>query len=223
MEEQQVKQINFKSPDIQKKFIFNNSDYSKSELRADRKEIDHSKYVNSLYEFKLKTEYVKYLRNYIGSIKKFYHEEFDTPNKPSYRHCELEFPSKTEHPKIYKIISNVFNEINNKYFKYDLSETLEIQIVKYDVGGNYNWHCDYGLSQNPDTDRKLSLSIQLSDKYEYQGCDLIMCDNSRRYHTLKKEIGCGVVFDSKTPHKVTHLTKGIRYSLVAWIHGPHLR
>ena len=48
-------------------------------------------------------------------------------------------------------------------------ETVEIQIVKYKIGGNYNWHCDYGLSQNPNADRKLSLSIQLSDEYEYDG------------------------------------------------------
>jgi len=223
MEEQKVKEINFESPNVQKRFILNKTDYTKSELNNDRKPIDYSKYVNSHYEFKLKTKHIQYLKNYIGTIKKFYHEEFDVENKSSYRHCELEFPSKEEHPKIYKIISSIFNEINNKYFKYDLGETVEIQVVKYDVGGNYNWHCDYGVSQNPDADRKLSLSLQLSDVYEYEGCDLIICDNSRIYHNLKKEIGCGMVFDSKTPHKVTHLTKGIRYCLVAWHHGPQLR
>ena len=223
MEEQQVKEINFESPNVQRRFILNKTDYSKSELEIDRQPIDYSKYVNSHYEFKLKPKHIEYLRNYIGTIKKFHHEEFDVADKLAYRHCELEFPIKEEHPKIYKIVSSIFDEINNKYFKYDLFETVEIQIVKYDVGGNYNWHCDYGLSQNSNADRKLSLSLQLSDVYEYEGCDLILCDHSRIYHTLKREIGCGMVFDSKTPHKVTHLTKGIRYCLVAWRHGPQLR
>jgi len=223
MQEHKVKEINFEPMDAQKKIFLDKTDYSKSELDTNRQPLDHTKYVNSFYEFKLKPKHIQYLKNYIKSIKKFYHEEFDLPNNPSYRHCELEFPLQKEHPEIYKIISGIFREINNKYFKYDLMETVEIQIVKYKIGGNYNWHCDYGLSQNPNADRKLSLSIQLSDEYEYDGCDLIVCDQSRSYHTLKKQIGCGIVFDSKTPHKVTHLTKGIRYCLVAWIHGPQLR
>lgn len=214
MVEQEVKQINFKK---------HNSDYSKSELGTNREEVDLSKYVNCYYEFKIKNKHIQYLRDYVKSIQKFYHEEFDAGNEKSYRHCELHFPTLEEDPKIYKIISSIITEINNKYFNYDLFESLEIQIVKYNIGGNYNWHNDYGVSQNPNGDRKLSLSVQLSDGNEYEGCDLILCDNSRIYRTLTRNIGCGVVFDSKTPHKVTHLTKGIRYCLVAWAHGPKLR
>lgn len=223
MQEQQVKEISFQPVPVQRTFILDKTDYSKSELHIDRQPVDYSKYVNSYYEFKLKDKHLYYLKEYIKTIKNFHHEEFDVADKLSYRHCELEFPTKEEHPKIYKIVSGIFEEINKKYFKYDLIETVEIQIVKYNIGGNYNWHCDYGLSQNPNADRKLSLSIQLSGGNEYGGCDLIVCDHSRIYHTLKRQVGCGMVFDSKTPHKVTHLTNGVRYCLVAWIHGPQLR
>lgn len=223
MEEQKVKEINFKSKTSQKKIIIDGTDYSKSELNTDRQPLDRTKYVECNYKFKLKSKHVQKLKDYIDSVKHFYHEEFDVHNQSSYRHCELSFPTEEDNPEIYKIISGVINEVNKKYFNYDLFETLEIQVVKYNVGGNYNWHCDYGVSANPNADRKLSLSLQLSEGSEYEGCDLIMCDHSRHYHTLERKIGCGVVFDSKTPHKVTHLIKGVRYCLVAWAHGPQLR
>jgi hypothetical protein len=223
MKEQKVKEISFELKTDSETLSRGRTNYSKSELDVDRQPIDYSKYVNSYYEFKLKNKHVQYLTDYVKTIKKFYHEEFDVEDKLSYRHCELEIPSKEQHPKIYKIVSGIFNEINNKYFKYDLVDSVEIQIIKYNIGGNYNWHCDYGLSQNPNADRKLSLSIQLSDEFEYEGCDLILCDQSRVYRNLNRKIGCGIVFDSKTPHKVTHLTNGVRYCLVAWMHGPQLR
>lgn len=209
-----VKQIKFKKI---------NADYSKSELGPDRDEVDESKYINVLYEFKIKDEYLKYLKNYVNSIGKFYHEEFDSNGAESYRHCELHFPTPEKDPQVFKIISGIIKQINNKYFKYDLFESFEVQFIKYNVGGNYGWHCDYGVSENKDADRKLSLSIQLSGGNEYEGCDLILCDSSRIYRNLSRNIGEGVVFDSKSPHKVTHLTKGVRYCVVAWAHGPRLR
>jgi hypothetical protein len=221
MRENNVKEINFKP--MKEKVIIDGTDYSKSELNVGREELDKSKYVNSHYEFKVKSKHVQYLKEYVNSIEKFYHEEFDVSDKISYRQCEIHFPTPEQNPRLYKIIFGIFNQINNQYYKYDLDNSLEIQIVKYNPGGNYNWHCDYGLSSNPNADRKLSMSIQLSEKNEYEGCDLIICDQSRQYHTLKKEMGCGMVFDSKSPHKVTPLIKGVRYCLVSWMHGPRLR
>ena len=205
------------------KFKKYNADYSKSELGTDRDQVDESKYIEVFYEFKIKDKYLRYLKNYINSIEKFYHEEFDSNGIESYRHCELHFPTPENDPHVFKIISGIIKQINNKYFKYDLFESFEVQFVKYNVGGNYGWHCDYGVSQNQNADRKLSLSIQLSEGNEYEGCDLILCNSSRIYRNLSRNIGEGVVFDSKTPHKVTHLTKGVRYCVVAWAHGPRLR
>lgn len=222
MQQEKINEIKFKP--AEKKVIIGGTDYSKSELNENRSGVDYAKYINSHYEFKLKSKHIQYLKDYCNSIPRFYHEEFNVLDKTSsYRHCELYFPTQEENPKIYKIVSGIFKQINDQYFKYDLIESLEVQLVKYKVGGNYNWHCDYGLSPNPNVDRKLSMSIQLSEGSEYEGCDLILCDTSRVYHNLTRQLGCGVVFDSKTPHKVTHLTNGVRYCLVSWIHGPRLR
>lgn len=224
MQKQEIKELQFKSAiNVKENVIVDNADYSKSELHDGRASVDPLNYITSFYEFKIKNKHLQVILDYVNSIDHFYHEEFDVPNHPTYRHCELAFPNERDNSEIYKIISGIFKQINEKNFKYDLFGTVEIQIIKYKVGGNYNWHCDYGLSQNPNGDRKLSLSLQLSDENEYEGCDLILCDYSRIYRIMSRKIGHGMVFDSRSPHKVTNLTKGVRYCLVAWAHGPQLR
>ena len=70
--------------------------------------------------------------------------------------------------------------------------------------------------------RKLSVVVQLSDPEEYEGGEL-------KLHTsydpiiIKKERGMIVSFPSYTLHEVAPVTKGERYSLVAWVHGPAFR
>ena len=63
-----VKEINFEPMDAQKKIFLDKTDYSKSELDTNRQPLDHTKYVNSFYEFKLKPKHIQYLKNYIKSI-----------------------------------------------------------------------------------------------------------------------------------------------------------
>ena len=75
--------------------------------------------------------------------------------------------------------------------------------------------------------RKLSAIIQLTDPSEYEGGDLLMdmvaYDGDPKYrrkvHTITRGKGSVIVFDSITPHEVTPVTKGTRYSLVKWVHG----
>ena len=47
--------------------------------------------------------------------------------------------------------------------------------------------------------------------------------NSAEPTIIQKEKGMIVCFPSYTLHEVTPVTKGERYSLVAWVHGPKLR
>lgn len=197
------------------------ADYSKSDLDPEtREEVDMSNYVAAFYFFNLKKEYLDYIKNYSRNCD-YVHEEYDLPNQESYRACDLNFIP--ENHKIHKIISGTFQQLNKKHFNYDLCGTCEVQIIRYNVGGNYNWHADYGLSHNKDAVRKLSISIQLSDFDEYTGGELIICDHSRVYSTLGKRLGNGMIFDSKSPHKASPVKSGIRYVLVAWAHGPQFR
>ena len=96
-------------------------------------------------------------------------------------------------------------------------------MLRYDKGGYYDWHSDYGVSENPEGDRKLSLSLQLSDVWEYNGGNMRIRDWNNREHDMDMECGNAMVFDSRVPHKVFPVTNGVRYAIVAWAHGPQLR
>ena len=64
--------------------------------------------------------------------------------------------------------------------------------------------------------------LQLSDSKDYEGGDLMLM-HSNTPNIIEKKKGYLVAFPSYVLHEVTPVTKGERYSLVAWIHGPNLR
>lgn len=107
-------------------------------------------------------------------------------------------------------------EHNKKFFGYHLSGFKEsLQITKYTEGGFYNWHQDRGL----DTPfRKLSMVINLSDPDTYDGGELEIFSGD----IISKELGMMTLFSSFEQHRVRKVTRGTRYSLVTWIHGPRL-
>jgi len=69
--------------------------------------------------------------------------------------------------------------------------------------------------------RKLSVTVSLNDPTEYKGGNLkfdLGPHSEKRYHTCKeiRPRGSIIVFPSHIYHQVTPVTKGTRYSLVAW-------
>ena len=64
--------------------------------------------------------------------------------------------------------------------------------------------------------RKLSMSIILNSNFE--GGDFEMRDVNNRVPRLEE--GSIIVFPSFIEHRVVPVTKGVRYSLVAWFVGP---
>ena len=113
-------------------------------------------------------------------------------------------------------------------FQWDFSEAC--QFTQYNKGQFYDWHCDSWDRpyDNPTTkkhgkQRKLSVTVSLSDPKDYKGGELEFksVDNhsGKQYTTLCKEIiprGSIVVFPSHTWHRVKPVKKGIRHSLVMW-------
>jgi PKHD-type hydroxylase len=123
---------------------------------------------------------------------------------------------------IFEKLSHSINEVNNQYFNFDLDGLIEgIQFTKYEAPGqHYDWHIDKG---NFGPTRKLSLTIQLSDPEEYEGGDLEVNIGVRNTISCEKTQGCATFFPSYILHKVTPVTKGTRYSLVAWVYGPNFK
>lgn len=124
-------------------------------------------------------------------------------------------------------MEDMFKEANRRAFGVELWHIHEIQFTKYDSSeeGFYNWHNDVMWESPHCAHRKLSMSIQLSDSSDYEGGDLEI----KPLHldppdptTLRKQ-GNVIVFPSFLMHRVTPVTKGTRYSLVAWMEGPKWR
>lgn len=124
---------------------------------------------------------------------------------------------------IYQRLAAAVNDMNERFFKFDITKIERIQFTHYksEEKGCYKQHVD-PLTWNIPHNRKLSIVIQLSDPSEYEGGDLILY-NGNDGNKIKKQKGMTVFFPSYTLHECTPVTKGERYALVAWVHGPPFR
>ena len=174
-------------------------------------------------------EIQEYISNLSDSDYKFsrstefsHYDGYGNKTVDKYRSCRIYYPEDdTILPNIGR---DYFLSLNNKFWKYDLVyDCFEFQLIKYDIGGNYNWHCDYGTAKRPGLIRKLSMSIQLTPPEEYHGGELQVVNYGNHTVTIPNTLGTVVVFDSKLPHKVWPVVWGQRLSLVGWANGPRFR
>ena len=124
-------------------------------------------------------------------------------------------PKYSEYAWIYERILNVVSVCNGNNYKFDLTGMEEeLQFTEYDeeYRGNYGWHID-GVRN-----RKLSVSVQLSDPATYEGGQLQF-----DHDIASNKRGTLIIFPSFIRHQVTEVTKGCRYALVTWIAGPPFR
>jgi len=127
---------------------------------------------------------------------------------------------------IHDLLMNYAELGNRAAFGFNISSLHQIQYTIYDGEKEdfYNWHIDTFFG-NPSTyDRKISITIQLSDTDDYEGGDF---EFDHQYEQppnedLRKR-GTVLAFPSVIGHRVLPVTKGIRKSLVAWIEGPKWR
>jgi PKHD-type hydroxylase len=118
-------------------------------------------------------------------------------------------------------VTDIIKNLNKDFFKFDLYGFIEgFQFTRYQApSGKYKKHVDCfknGLI------RKLSFSIQLSDHNSYEGGDFLLYCGEEPI-VLPKEQGKLIAFPSFNLHEVKPVTKGERYSLVAWITGPQFK
>ena len=119
---------------------------------------------------------------------------------------------------IFERLTAVILQTNAQFFRFDLTGLYQgLQFTKYEAPSqHYTWHQDSGPNCGI---RKLSLSLQLSDPDDYEGGELefMLGADPGRFEKRRGLIG---FFPSWTLHRVTPVTKGTRYSLVAWVSGP---
>ena len=82
---------------------------------------------------------------------------------------------------------------------------------------------DNFVNTSTESVRKLSFVYQLTDSDEYEGGNLVFYDDNGNKSIAPRIRGSIILFDSRTRHEVTEVTKGVRKSLVGWVNGPRWR
>jgi len=115
-----------------------------------------------------------------------------------------------------KLTDTVFN-LNKDFFGFKIFGFTEgLQFTKYESpSGHYVKHMDKMFGG---AIRKLSITVQLSNPKDYEGGELELT-LSQKPDIMDKEQGKLIAFPSYVVHEVKAVTKGTRYSLVAWITG----
>lgn len=124
---------------------------------------------------------------------------------------------------IYEKLEDTILSVNQTLFHYELTGFAEgFQFTEYnEPGGHYTAHIDrMNIGQ---TIRKLSMTIQLSDPSDYDGGELEILSNLEYPEIAPKEQGTAFIFNSMLLHRVKPVTRGTRYSLVAWVTGPRFK
>ena len=111
-------------------------------------------------------------------------------------------------------IERLYIHYKAKFPKMQSNIVNQIELLKYEADGKYEIHTD----QYYTAPRHLSVIMNLNDDYE--GGDLIFTDQ-KEYEVKRLKLGKGsiVFFPSNFmyPHSILPVTKGTRYSIVAWL------
>lgn len=123
------------------------------------------------------------------------------------------------------ILHDYADAANQNAFQVALHKKANIQFTEYhgSEGGHYSWHHDINWSRDDGLDRKLSITVQLSDPSEYEGGDFSFSEVQNPDAQQAKAKGTVLVFPSYLNHAVSPVTSGVRKSLVAWFEGPKWR
>lgn len=118
-----------------------------------------------------------------------------------------------------RIMNKYITMANRECFGVNLNGFKEFQVAKYGKGDFYDYHMDSNIQDNR-SQRKLSITVQLSDSIDYVGGDFEFSKDIGKLDKKKlREKGTILVFPSFLYHRVTKVTKGERFSLVGWYEG----
>lgn len=147
--------------------------------------------------------------------------------KDNYRSSHQKMHGVNQYNKwIFDRLLNATQEINEKDYNFDLWGFDHFQYTVYNVNEEYKAHSDiiYTASKFKTLTRKLSISLVLSDNYEYEGGEFqIINSEQSEASTVEQKKGRLIVFPSWMVHKVKPVTRGVRKSIVVWVVGPQFK
>jgi predicted 2-oxoglutarate/Fe(II)-dependent dioxygenase YbiX len=118
---------------------------------------------------------------------------------------------------IHSKLENVWEDIIN-FLKFDIDFVEPYELKKYSKGNYFGKHIDNYYSITRNLDRKITMSVQLSNPSDYEGGEFIIAGNS-----FKLSIGSVLAFPSFFSHNVDLVKSGTRWSLIGWAWGPYWR
>lgn len=139
------------------------------------------------------------------------------------RKSNVAFLDKQKHNSIFNLLYQYAVESNKMAYGFDIKSVEDVQFTVYDgtENGFYDWHIDTWWGNPTMSDRKISMTVQLSNREDYKGGDFEIkgIDFSPEDKIRVKNKGAIITFPSFLEHRVTPVTEGKRMSLVAWVQG----
>jgi PKHD-type hydroxylase len=129
-------------------------------------------------------------------------------------------------------LASHFASQGNLVWGLELAGLGTLSILRYEESGHFQWHIDTLAHDQADypglglgLERKLSVTVNLSDPADYDGGDLEFLNGLGQLITQPelRQRGSVIVFPSTVGHRITAITRGVRYALVGWMVGPPLR
>ena len=116
---------------------------------------------------------------------------------------------------IYQRLATVVAWVNQAFRFELLGFSDALQYTVYGAGHKFDWHVDIGAGAA--SNRKLSLTVQLSDESAYEGGALQFISAPER--DMPKLRGAAILFPAYLAHRVSDVTSGVRCSIVGWAAG----
>ena len=147
---------------------------------------------------------------------------------PAIRDAEVRFLLRGDKlDPIYRKIDRWVALANDTWFGVDYHRDGQpaFQFSIYREGQYYRPHQDSLLvSGEMPTQRKISVTVQLSDSDGYEGGDFrLHYVSAQPPPDVLRSPGTAVAFPSLAIHEVEPVTSGVRYALVGWYPGPRWR
>ena len=113
----------------------------------------------------------------------------------------------------------IVEDLNHEIWRFDITEFLNVDILRYEVGDRVPLHVDLGINTY---DVKLGVFVQLSPGNAYKGGTL-RYGGAPPLEAASRAQGALLILPAWVPHHVTTVTAGTRYSAVCWAVGPSFR
>ena len=140
-----------------------------------------------------------------------------------YRNCdESQIDYSETVDWLFRKLGNLVLDCNARHYYFEVTGFVQgLHVLRYKPESHFVWHSDHASGIG--SARKLSVVVLLSAREQYQGGELCFHESISSEVDIVNSQGTVIIFPSFMVHRVTPVTRGMRYSLVGWVYGPPFR